>query len=107
MAAFDIDAPYQTNLAVATTYQMTDLDIGIMATATGAYTITLPPLAGVPKGHLVVIGKDATAFVVTVAGSGTDKINNVASGTVTLAASAVHSATLISAGSTWILVGVA
>lgn len=105
MATLDIDTPYQSQ-AVTTTYQMTDLDISVMATASSAYTVTLPPLAGVPKGHMVIVAKDGGANAITVAPSGTDKINNIAAN-VSLASGGTngHSLSLVSATSTWLVVG--
>lgn len=105
MAALDIDAPFQRQ-AVTTTYQMTDLDISVMATASSAYTVTLPPLSGVPVGHLVIVAKDGGANAITVAPSGTDKVNNIAAN-VSLASGGTngHSLCLISASSTWLVVG--
>lgn len=105
MAILDQDTPFQSQ-AVATTYQMTDLDISVMATASSAYTVTLPPLAGVPKGHMVVIAKDGGANAITVAPSGSDKINNIAAN-VSLASGGTngHSVTLVSATTTWLVVG--
>ena len=105
MVALDVDTPYQSQ-AVSTTYQMTDLDVSVMATASSAYTVTLPPLAGVPKGHMVVIAKDGGANAITVAPSGSDKINNIAAN-VSLASGGTngHSLSLVSATSTWLVVG--
>lgn len=105
MAALDIDAPFQSQ-AVTTTYQMTDLDISVMATASSAYTITLPPIGGVPKGHLVVIAKDGGANAITVAPNGSEKINNI-NANISLASGGTngHSVSLVSATSTWLVVG--
>lgn len=105
MAALDVDAPFQS-AAVSAAYQMSNLDISVMCTASGVFTVTLPPLSGVPKGHMVVIAKDGGLNAITVAPSGTDKINNIAAN-VSLASGGTngHSVSLVSASSTWLVVG--
>lgn len=105
MAVFDIDTPYQS-VAVTAAYTMSDTDIAVIATAGAAYAVTLPPLAGVPKGHTVIIAKDGGANAITVTPAGSDKINNIAA-TLALASGGTngHSVTLVSAVTTWLVVG--
>lgn len=103
----DLDLPAPVK-AVSTTYQMSNTDFAVLATASSAYAVTLPPLAGVPSGHTVLVVKDSGANAITITASGTDKINNTASATQALASGGTngHGATLVSAVSTWLLVGV-
>jgi hypothetical protein len=105
MAALDIDAPYQIK-AVSAAYTMTDQDIAVVATAGSAYAVTLPPLAGVPVGHMIIIAKDGGANAITVTPNASEKINNIAA-TLALASGGTngHSVTLISASTTWLVVG--
>lgn len=105
MAALDIDAPFQRQ-AVTTTYQMTPQDISVMATASSAYTVTLPPLASVPIGHMVIVAKDGGANAITLAPTGSEKINNI-NANVSLASGGTngHSCSLVSASTTWLVVG--
>lgn len=105
MAVLDVDVPFQSQ-AVSAAYTMSNLDISVMATASSAYAVTLPPLSGVPKGHMVVIAKDGGANAITVTPAGSDKINNIAA-TLALASGGTngHSVSLVSASSTWLVVG--
>lgn len=105
MAAFDVDAPYQIK-AVSAAYTMSGLDIAVIATAGAAYAVTLPPLAGVPVGHTVIIAKDGGANAITVTPNASEKINNVAA-TLALASGGTngHSVTLVSAATTWLALG--
>lgn len=106
MAGFsDLDLP-PTVAAVSAAYTMSNTDFAVMATASGTYNVTLPALAGVPKGHTVVVCKDGGANVITVLRNGSDTINNVAA-SVALASGGTngHSVTLMSIGSTWLITG--
>lgn len=106
MAGFsDLDSP-QNVAAVTAAYTMSNTDMAVMATAGAAYAVTLPALAGVPVGHTVLIAKDGGANAITVTRAGSDKINNVAAN-VALASGGTngHSATLMSIGTTWVVVG--
>lgn len=106
MAGFsDLDIPQQIQ-AVSAAYVMTNSDMAVMATAGSAYNVTLPPLGGVPVGHTVVVSKDGGANVITILRNGTDKINNIAA-SVALASGGTngHSATLMSIGTTWLVIG--
>jgi len=106
MAGFsDLDLP-QNVAAVTAAYTMTNTDMAVMATAGSAYAVTLPALAGVPNGHTVVVAKDGGANAITVTRATGDKINNVAAN-VSLASGGTngHSVTLMSIGTTWLVVG--
>jgi hypothetical protein len=107
MAGFsDLDLP-QSVTTVTTTYQASNTDTVILATASSAFTVTLPALAGVPNGHVVTVAKNAGANAITVSASGTDKFNGVASGTIAMASAGTMGRvlTLMSAGSTWVIIG--
>lgn len=60
----------------------------VRCTATGAYTVTLPPVSSVPLGTVITLVKaDASANLITVAAStvnGTDLINGAATNTTGL-----------------------
>jgi hypothetical protein len=85
---------------VTAAYQMTSNDFGILANATSkAFTVTLPP-AATADGMIVFVKKvDSTKHKVTVAASGSDKINGLSSESL---AKQYDSLTLISNGiSAW------
>jgi hypothetical protein len=106
MAGFsDLDNPLNTK-AVSAAYTLSNTDMTVMATASGAYAVTLPALANVPNGHTVLIAKDGGANAITVTPAGSDKINNIAAN-FSLASGGTngHSVTLMSISSTWLVVG--
>lgn len=106
MAGFsDLDVP-QNVTAVTAAYSMNNNDTAVMATAGSAYAVTLPALAGVPAGHTVLVAKDGGANAITVTRASGDKINNVAAN-IALASGGTngHSVTLMSIGSTWLVIG--
>jgi len=101
----DLDNP-QASKAVTAAYTMANYDTAVIATAGAAYAVTLPALANVPNGHLVLVAKDGGANAITVTRAGSDTINNIAAN-FSLASGGTngHSVTLMSISSTWLVVG--
>lgn len=87
--------------AVSAATTLTATDYVVTATATSAYTITLPDAESIEPGRPYYIVKDnAAANAITIAGAeATDTINGAT--TLVLASGAFHAAMLVNDGSNW------
>lgn len=64
--------------SVTTTYQMLPSDGLVLAGNTTSYTVTLPEVADVPKGHVVFIKKTGASGTLTIEGAGAETIDGSA-----------------------------
>lgn len=95
------DPQAYTMRAVSAATSLTANDYVVTATATSAYTITLPDSESTVPGRPYTIIKDnAAANAITIAGfDGGDTINGAA--TLVLASGAYHGAILVNDGNNW------
>lgn len=97
MSGFDNISETVRTVSATTTLTANDYDLLVLG-ATGAVTVNLPAVAGLPPGRMFRVYKDAAAFAVTIVpASGT--IDGAAN--KSLAASAVHAATVVTDGTNW------
>lgn len=97
MSGFDNISETVRTVSATTTLTANDYDLLVLG-ATGAVTVNLPAVAGLPPGRTYRIYKDAAAFAVTITpASGTID----GSATKALAASAAHAAIIVTDGTNW------
>jgi len=90
-----------TVASVTTTYTATDLDSLILCDATaGAFTVTLPAVAGVSGKKLTIKKTDASGNAVTVDGNGAETIDGAATKSL---ASQYKYISVISNGAGWFI----
>lgn len=98
MSGFDNTSETVRSTAVTTTLTNNDYDLLCLGIA-GNITVNLPAVATVQPGRFYRVYKDAAAFTVTIDGFGAETIDGAA--TLVLAASAKHTAGLITDGTAW------
>ena len=88
---------------VTAAYVMASTDNWVRCTQSAAYAVTLPSVASVPLGTVVVVSKvDTSAFAVTLTGAGSDLINGSATNAALLASGSRAVARLrAAAANTW------
>ncbi len=84
--------------SVTTTYQILPSDGLVLAGSTGSYTVTLPAVADVVKGHVVMVKKTGASGTLTIEGSASETID----GSANLATSTQNDiAALVCDGTNW------